>query len=50
MTYYEEERFKNLTNSKLNKIKFAAKTKIGTTLRITKKTFNLKNCLIDYYS
>ena len=36
MANYEEARVK-LTNTQLNKLKFAAKNKTGTILRITKK-------------
>ena len=38
MRNYQEARVK-LTNTQLNKLKSAAKNKIGTTLRIAKKTF-----------
>ena len=38
MTNYEKARLK-LTNTQLTKLKFPAKNKTGTTLRITKKNF-----------
>ena len=38
MANYEEERVR-LTNTQLNKLKSTAKTKTGTALRITKKSF-----------
>ena len=38
MTNFKEARVK-LKNKQLNKLKFAAKIKIGTTLRITKERF-----------
>ena len=38
---YEEARVK-ITNTQLGKWKYAAKSKTGTTLRITKKTFQDK--------
>ena len=47
MKYFEEGRAK-LTNAQLSKLKSAAKDKTGTTLRLTKKSFNMKNCNINY--
>ena len=38
MANFEEARVK-LTNTQLNKLRFAAKNKIGTTLRITRENF-----------
>ena len=38
MANYQEARVK-LTNTQLNKLKFAAKNKIGTILRLNKKNF-----------
>ena len=40
MVIYEEARVK-LTNKQLNKLKSAAKNKIGTTLRITKRNVHI---------
>ena len=42
MANKEEARVK-LTNRQLNKLKPAAKNKTGTTLKITKKPFKIKN-------
>ena len=47
MENYQEARVK-LTNTQLNKLKYAAKNTTGTILRINKKTFNVKNCHINY--
>ena len=47
MQNYEEARVK-IIKTQLSKLKFAAKTKTGTTLRIT-KTFKMKNCLMNYF-
>ena len=47
MKYFEEGRAK-LTNAQLSKLKSAAKDKTGTTLRLTKKSFNMKNYHINY--
>ena len=44
---YEEARVK-LTNAQLNKLKSVGKKKTGTTIRITKKTFKMKNYLMNY--
>ena len=41
MTSYEEARVK-LTNTQINKLKYAAKNDIETTLRITKKNLQDK--------
>ena len=41
MANYEETRVK-LTNTRLNKLKFASKNTTGTTLRITQKNFQDK--------
>ena len=38
MANFEEARVK-LTNTQLNKLRYAAKNKIGTTLRITRENF-----------
>ena len=46
MVNYEEAIVK-LTNTQLSKLTSARKTKAGTTLRITKKNFKLKNCLMN---
>ena len=48
MASYEEARVK-ITNKQLNKLKSAEKNETGTTLRITKKTFKMKNCLMNYF-
>ena len=40
MANYQEARVK-LTNTQLNKIKFAAKNKTGTILRINQKNFHV---------
>ena len=48
MANYEEARGK-LTNTQLNKLKSAAKNKTGTTSRIKKKTFKMKNCHMNYF-
>ena len=48
MGNYEEAGLK-LTNTQLNKLKSAAKKIIGTKLRINKKTFEIKNCLMKYF-
>ena len=48
MTNYEEARAE-LTNTQLNRFESAARKKTGTTLRITKKTFNTKNYLMNYF-
>ena len=48
MANYEESRVK-LTNTQLNKLKPATKTKTRTTLRITKKNFKMKNCHMNYF-
>ena len=46
---YEEARVK-LTNTQLNKLRSAAKIKIGATLRITKKkNFKMKNYHMNYF-
>ena len=45
---YEETRVK-LINAQLSKLKSAAKNKTGATLRITKKTFKMMNCLMYYF-
>ena len=47
MAHFEEGRAK-LTNTQLSKLKSAAKEKTGTTLRLTKKNFNMKNYHINY--
>ena len=47
MSHYEVIRDK-ITNTQLNKLKSTAKNKTRTTLRITKKNFNLKNYLMNY--
>ena len=41
MSNYADARFK-LTNTQLNKLKYAGKNKTGTTLRITKKNFQME--------
>ena len=48
MTNNEEERVK-LTNTQLNKLKSAAKSKTGTTLRITEKSFQDKELLHELF-
>ena len=48
MANYEKAKVK-ITNTDLNKLKSAAKDKTGTTLRISKKTFEMKNCFINYF-
>ena len=48
MTNYEEARVK-LTNSQLNKLKFAAKSKTVIALRITKKKFRDKQLLHELF-
>ena len=48
MANYEEARVK-LINTQLTKIKPPPKNKTGTTLRITKKTFKIRNCHINYF-
>ena len=45
MTNYQEARFK-LTNTQLDKLKYAAKNKTGTILRLNKKKLDMKNCQI----
>ena len=47
MTNYEEARVK-LTTSLLNKLESAAQNMIETILKITKKTFNMKNYFTNY--
>ena len=41
MSNYADARFK-ITNTQLNKLKYAGKNKTGTTLRITKKNFQME--------
>ena len=48
MTSNEDERVK-LTNTQLNKLKSAAKSKTGTTLRITEKSFQDKELLHELF-
>ena len=48
MANYQEARVK-LTNTKLNKLKSAAKSKAGTILRLNKKTLKMKNCHANYF-
>ena len=49
MANYQEARVK-LTNTKLNKLKSAAKSNAGTILRISiKKTLKMKNCHMNYF-
>lgn len=43
-----EEGIAKLTNAQLSKLESAAKDKTGTTLRLTKKSFNMKNYHINY--
>ena len=38
-----------LTNTQLNKLKSSAKKYIGTMLRVTKRTFKMKICLMNYF-
>ena len=45
MTNYQEARVK-LTNTQLDKLKYAAKNKTGTILRLNKKKLDMKNCHI----
>ena len=45
MTNYQRARVK-LINTQLNKLKYAAKNKTGTTLRLNKKTLN---CCMNYF-
>ena len=45
---YEEARAKP-TNKQINKLKSEAKNNTGTTLRISKKNFQLKTCSINYF-
>ena len=43
-------RSKNETNKNTTKLtKIFSKEYIGTMLRITKKTFKMKNCLMNYF-
>ena len=48
MSNWEEARVK-LKNTKLNKFKSAAKNKTATTLRKQRKTFKMKNCLMNCF-
>ena len=48
MANYEEARAK-LTKTQLNKLKSVVKNKTGTTLKITRKTFKIKNYVMNYY-
>ena len=48
MTNYQEARVK-ITNTQLGKLKNAAKTKIGTILKMNKKNFQDKNCHMNYF-
>ena len=48
MTKYEEARVK-LAYTHLNKLISAPKCKTGATLRITKKTFKMKNWHMNYF-
>ena len=48
MAHYDEGRLK-LTNTQLNKLKYAAKNKAGATLRITKKNFKTNNCFTNCF-
>ena len=48
MVNYQEARVK-LTNTQLNKLKSAANNKLGTILRVHKKTLKIKNCHMDYF-
>ena len=48
MANYQEARVK-LTNTKLNKLKSAAKNKTGTILRLNRKTLKMKNCHRNYF-
>ena len=45
MTNYQEARVK-LTNTQLDKLKYVAKNKTGTILRLNKKKLDMKNCHI----
>ena len=45
---HKEARLK-MTNTKLNKLKFAPKNKTGTTLSISRKHFTLTNWVINYF-
>ena len=47
MANYEDMRVK-LTNTKLDKLKFAGKTKTGIMLRLNRKTLKMKNCHLNY--
>ena len=47
MANYQEARVK-LTNTRLNKLRSAAKNKTGTILRI-RKTLKMKNCYSNYF-
>ena len=44
----QEARVK-LTNTRLNKLKSATKNKVGTILRLNKKTLMMKNCYTNYF-
>ena len=46
MANYQETRVK-VTNTQLNKLKYAAKNKIGTILRLNKKNFEDEELLVE---
>ena len=48
MTNYQEITAK-LTNAQLNRLKSAAKSKIGTTLRVTKKIFGVEELRYELF-
>ena len=48
MTNYQETRVK-LTNTQLNKLKFAAKNKAGTILKINKKNFQYEELQHEFF-
>ena len=48
MTNYQETTAE-LTNTQLNRLKSAAKSKIGTTLRVTKKIFEVEELRYELF-
>ena len=48
MGNYEEKTVK-LTNNQLKKLNSGAENKTGKTLRIIRKTFKMKNCVMNYF-